>query len=427
MATQTLASFDAALKDLYVGPIVEQLNQKTYLLDQIERDADHIDHTGRRAVVPLHKNRNRGRKSIADGGTLPSAGAQTYLDAIVPLRYHTYGIELTDQVIEASKTNEGAFVSAIEVESKGVAVDMRKDINRQAFGRGNGALCSAPSSTAGLLKTSGTSTKTKLDFNTKLDMQYISVGDIIDVLKEATGELGNGVEGAEVTAKSYANKEVTLSKALANELNAETYNAYISGNRNQEMDGLRNITENERTLHSVNSATAGNAFWKGNTVEAGTGIAATAVAGESLFEQLADNVGAQGNGDVEVFLTSRGIRRRLADSYQSQKRFNDAKAVDVHGGYSAIMVNEIPVVADDDSPKGFAFGFNKSALKWFEQTKPGWLERENGGIFHLKTAGTGTYAAVWQAWFRWYAALGCVAPNRTGRIEYCTDDVPVTT
>ncbi len=390
-------------------------------MDQIERDADHIDHTGRRAVVPLHKNRNRGRKSIADGGTLPTAGAQVYLDAIVPLRYHTYGIELTDQVIEASKTNEGAFVSAIEVESKGVAIDMRKDINRQAFGTGNGALCEPPSATAGVKKTSKT---TKLEFNTEFDLQYIQVGDVIDVLKEATGETGNGVVGAEVVARSVSNKEVTLSTTLAAELAAETYQVYVSGNRNQEMDGLRNITENERTLHSVNSATAGNAFWKGNTVKAGTSFAATAVAGESLFEQLADNVGAQGNGDVEVFLTSRGVRRRLADSYQSQKRFNDAKAVDVHGGYSAIMVNEIPVVADDDCPKTYAFGFNKSALKWFEQTKPGWLERENGGIFHLKTAGTGTYAAIWQAWFRWYAALGAVAPNRTGRIEYASDDAP---
>jgi len=370
--------------------------------------------------VPLHKNRNRGRKSIADGGTLPSAGAQVYLDAIVPLRYHTYGIELTDQVIEASKTNEGAFVSAIEVESKGVAVDMRKDVNRQAFGTGNGALAQKVSSTVGVDKTSK---ETKLKVLTANDMQYIHVGDVVDVIKEATGELGEGVEGSEIT--EVKEKEAILSKALKGELAAETYQVYVSGNRNQEMDGLRNITENERVLHSVNSGTAGNAFWKGNTVTAGTSLTATAVAGESLFEQLADNVGAQGNGDVEVFLTTRGIRRRLADSYQSQKRFNDAKAVDVHGGYSAIMVNEIPVVADDDAPKGFAFGFNKSALKWFEQTKPGWLERENGGIFHLKTAGTGTYAAIWQAWFRWYAALGCVAPNRTGRIEFCTDDKPL--
>ena len=134
MATQTLAAFDAALKDYYVGPIIEQMNQKCYCLDQLERDSDHIDHTGRRAVIPLHKNRNRGRKSIADGGTLPTAGAQVYLDAIIPLRYHYAGIELTDQVIEASKSNEGAFIGALESETKGVATDMRKDINRQVFG-----------------------------------------------------------------------------------------------------------------------------------------------------------------------------------------------------------------------------------------------------------------------------------------------------
>jgi hypothetical protein len=414
MATQTLAAADAILKDLYVGPIVEQLNQKTYLLDQIERDADHIDHTGRRAVVPLHKNRNRGRRSIADGGTLPTAGAQVYLDAIVPLRYHTYAIELTDQLIEASKSAEGAFISGLTAETQGVAVDMRKDINRQAFGLGNGVLAKA-------LKTSKAF---ELKVQNEFEMQYLQVGDTVDVLVESTGATTNGVVGAEITERKPAESKVTLSKELSAELAAETYAIYVSGNRSNEMDGLRNITENERTLHSVSSATAGNAFWKGNTVEAGTSQAKPAVAGESLFEQLADNVGAQGNGDVEIFLTSRGVRRRLADSYQSQKRFNDAKAVDVHGGYSAIMVNEIPVVADDDAPLQYAFGFNKSALKWFEQTKPGWLEMENGGIFHLKVAGTGQFASIWQAFFKWYAAMGCVAPNRTGRIEYCTDNKP---
>lgn len=420
MAGQTLAAADAILKDLYVGPIVEQLNQKTYLLDQIERDADHIDHTGRRAVVPVHKNRNRGRKSIADGGTLPTAGAQQWLDAIIPLRYPTYGIELSDQSIEATKSQEGAFIALLTAETKGVAMDMKKDINRQVFGTGNGALANPPTATAGVKKTSK---EFKLEFNTTFDVQYLKVGDTIDVLKEATGETGNGVVGAEITAVNIKNKEVTLSKTLAAELAAETYNVYISGNRNNEMDGLRNITQAKRTLHSINSETAGNAFWEGQTIEAGKSVAETAVAGQSLFEQLADKVGAQGNGDVEIFLTSRGIRRRLADTYESQKRFNDSKAVDIHGGYSAIMVNEIPVVADDDAPKTYAFGFNKSALKWFEQTGPGWLE-QNGQMFQLRTAGTGAYAAVWQAWWKWYVALGCVAPNRTGRIEFASDDEP---
>lgn len=418
MAGQTLAAADAILKDLYVGPIVEQLNQKTYLLDQIERDADHIDHTGRRAVVPVHKNRNRGRKSIADGGTLPTAGAQQWLDAIIPLRYHTYGIELSDQSIEATKSQEGAFIALLTAETKGVAQDMKKDINRQAFGLGNGVLFKA--------------LKTSKEFELKAQSVFevpsnIGVGDLVDVVVETTGATTNGVLSAEIVAKEITATEAkfTISKTLSAELAAETYSVYISGNRNQEMDGLRNITQGKRILHSINSETAGNAFWEGQEEAVGTSVSATAVAGQSKFEQLADKVGAQGNGDIEVFLTTRGIRRRLADTYESQKRFNDSKAVDIHGGYSAIMVNEIPVVADDDCPKQYAFGFNKSALKWFEQTAPGWLEQQSGGMFQLKTAGTGSYAAVWQAWFKWYCALACVAPNRTGRLTFCTDDIPV--
>jgi hypothetical protein len=410
MATQTLAQADAILKDLYVGPIVEQLNQKTYLLDQIERDADHIDHTGRRAVVPLHKNRNRGRASIADGGNLPAAGYQAYLDAIIPLRYHVGAIELTDQAIEATRTNEGAFVSLLESETKGVAVDMRKDINRQCFGTGDGLLGTAASA-SGQVITLGTSG----------DVQYVQIGDTIDLLVKTTGATTAGGVGLVVTARTVsATPTVTVTGTITTAGSIDnTYGVYINTNRNNEMDGLRNISATTgRTLHSVNSATAGNAFWDPQT------IAASGIAGESLFEQLADKIGAQGNGDVEVFLTSRGIRRRLADSYQSQKRFNDARAVDVHGGYSAIMVNEVPVVADDDAPKGFAFGFNKSAFKWFEQVKPGWLQMEGGDIFQLKSAGTGTWAAVWQAYFKWYACFACVAPNRTGAITGATDDLP---
>jgi hypothetical protein len=40
MATATLATADAILKDLYRGPIIDQLNYKTYMLDMIERDAE---------------------------------------------------------------------------------------------------------------------------------------------------------------------------------------------------------------------------------------------------------------------------------------------------------------------------------------------------------------------------------------------------
>jgi hypothetical protein len=409
MATQTLATADAILKDLYVGPIVEQLNYKTYLLDQVERDSDHIDHTGRRAIVPVHGGRNRGRGSRGDGGTLPVAGTQDWDDAIIPIRYHYTAIEVTDGAIEASQSNEGAFINVLDAETKGASQDLRKDLNRQVFGTGDGILASVAA-------TATTQQTITLD-----SVQYIAVGDPVDVLVASTG--AGSQTGLTVTARAGGTtKTVTLSSSVTVDL---THALYVAGSRAKEMDGLRNMIGTvNRTLHSINSSTAGNEFWNPQVSNVGASAASTSVAGETSFEVLADNVGLTGQGEVEVFLTSRGIKRRLADTYQSQKRFNDAQAVSIHGGYSAVMVNEVPVISDDDCPRTWAFGLDKSAFRWFQQSSPGWMEKD-GGVFHLKPAATaGQHEAVWQAYFKWYAAFGCVAPNRGGALKFATDDDP---
>lgn len=412
MATQTLSAADAILKDYYVGPVVEQLNYKTYLLDQIERDSDHVDLTGRRAIAPVHTGRNRGRGGRGDGGTLPTAGTQTWADAIINITYQYAGIELTDGSIKASQNNAGAFVNLLDAETKGATNDLRKDMNRQVFGTGDGLLGS-------VTVTATTVTTITLD-----SVQYVAVGDPVDVVVRSSGATSTGALATTVTAR-VGGATKTIDTAATVTVDA-TFGVYIAGDRSNEMNGLRNIVSTSRSLHSINSATAGNEYWNSQVTNVGSSASAQAVAGESSFEVLADNVGFTGQGEVEVFLTSRGIRRRLADTYQSQKRFNDAQAVQVHGGYSAIMVNEIPVIADDDCPRTDAFGLNKESFRWFEQSSPDWLQMSNGGIFHLKDGSTaGTKVATWQAWFGWYANLGCLAPNRNGRLKFCTDDNPV--
>jgi hypothetical protein len=421
MATQTLGAADAILKDLYVGPIVEMLNNKTYMLDQIQRDVSSIDHTGRRAIIPLHTNRNRGRGSIAESGTLPTAGVQSYADAIVSIRYHTYGIQISDQAIEATKRSEGAFLNLLDAETKGVARDMKKDINRQVYGVGTGLLGNVTSA-------ADAASKTTLTMTNKVDLQYIQVGDIVDVVVQSTGATSFGGLGLVVESRSVSAKTVTFTTTVATAASIDTtFGVYVKGSRNNEMDGLRNIVSSGRTLHSINSSTAGNEYWNSTVTNVGSSATATSVVGESSFEKLLDDVGANGNGEIDTFVTTRGIRRRLADQYQSQKRFNDAQAVKVHGGFSAIMVNEMPVIFDDDCPKTEVFGINKDSFRWFEQAGPAWLESKDGTVFQLQPASTGTsatYNSVWLAWFKWYVALGCLAPNRNGRLKFCTDDDP---
>src|ERR1700748_734870 len=110
------------------------------MLDQIERDSEHVDLYGRRAIIPVHTNRNRGRGSRKDGGVLPKAGRQSYQDAIVKIKGHFSGIEVTDQSIQASQSNEGAFINILDSESQKCGEDLRKDVNRQVFGEGTGIL-----------------------------------------------------------------------------------------------------------------------------------------------------------------------------------------------------------------------------------------------------------------------------------------------
>jgi hypothetical protein len=422
MATQTLTTADAILKDLYVGPVVEQLNQKSYMIDQIERQTEFtVDHHGRRAIVPVHKSRNRGRGSRGDGGVLPTAGYQTWEDAIIPITRHYQAIELTDASIKATSTNNGAFVNLLDAEVKGATKDMKKDVNRQIWGTGDGLLASVAATAT-----------TTVGPITVDSIQYLHVGDPVDVLRRTDASTLAGGSGNAVVSLDAANKTVTLSAAVGGTI-ATTFGIYLAGSYGQEMQGMQSIVATSRTLHSINSATAGNEFWNSQVRNVGTQAASPATAGETSFELISDDVGQTGQGDTEVFVTTRGIRRRLADTFQSTKRFTNNQAVQIHGGYSAIMVasgnGEVPVVIDDDAPKGSVFAIDKSALRWFQQWGPGFIESpQDGTVFHLKNGSVaGTHEATWQAYLGWYATLGSVAPNRLGRLRYATDDDPSVT
>src|SRR4051794_26868369 len=115
MAVGTLATADAILKDLYTGPLIEQINYKTYMLDLIERDSDSLEANGRRWVVPVEAAGNESSTSFGDGGTLASPQVGLEQDAIGTVRYHNGGVELTDMLIKQAKgNNNGAFLNKLD-------------------------------------------------------------------------------------------------------------------------------------------------------------------------------------------------------------------------------------------------------------------------------------------------------------------------
>ena len=423
MATQTLTTFDALLKNVYRGPIVELLNQETYLIDQVEKtNVNNLGaFNGRQLVFPVHAGRNRGRGATTDGGALAAAGSQSYLDGIVSPKYFDQGIELTDPVIRQSEKDEGAFVRALTSEMEGAATDLRKDISRMAYGTGDGLLATVNSTSSG-------SAVIQVDSG-----QYIAVGDTVDVLVKSSGATITNGSAVQVTAVSYngtknsstqTQAQVTLGGGNVS-VTSGTHGVYISGDRNNESDGLRNICSTGRTLHQINSSTY--PVWDSNTLDL-----SNANPSEDSFMQLAQTIRLRSGKGPDSFLTSLGVQRRLANQYASQKRWNDASVTKVDGGYSAIMVaagnDPVPVIADVDAPAGVAFALNKGSFAWAEVARPDWLGAPdgNGSILHLKDGATaGSKLGIWQAWMVWYATLVNVAPNRNGKIVNINDDIPV--
>lgn len=398
---QTLAAADAALQDDYVEPIIHAVKDKTYLLDQIQSDSSKLDQKGRKAVWDIHYKRNRGRGSrgTTEGAVLPTAGQQGYEDASVAVKYHYWAIEITDAAIEATSGKESSFVDLLDEETKGVATEAKMELNRQAWGDGSGTLCTVTgANTAAVVPVDNT--------------QWLMMGDPVDVLDASAAFVSLGVRT--INSIDYVAKTVTLSSAPS----AATANGdviVIAGNRNNEADGVRNIFAKNRSIYGVPSTVP--------QIQSRVTDLAGALAGENSFQLLRDSINRRGFGKVGPFLTTLGVRRRLAGTYTSQKRYNDAQAVDIHAGYTAIYVDENPVIADEDGQKGEVLAMTKDALVWVEQAAPNWLKQKDGTVFHLKDDTTpGQKQATWQAWFKWYCNLASYLPAKGGRLTNCQDD-----
>lgn len=400
MSTATLAAADAALQDDYVEPIIRGIKDKKFLLDKIKRDSSKLDMSGRRWVASIHTRRNRGRASTTtEGAVLPTAGRQGYEDAADTIKYHFYALEIADSAIEGTAGSDDAFVDLLTEESEGIARDFQVDMNRQAWGDGTGTLTTV----------TGANTTVTVPCD---NLQWVEIGDPVRVLdaSAAFASLGDRT----IDAIDYTGLTITLSSAPTGATAAGDL-ITVQGNYNVEVQGVRKLVNKARVLHGV--PTTVEVFQSRVTAMAG------ALAGENSFQLLRDSVNRRGFAKVESFLTTLGVRRRLAGTYTSQKRYPDASAVEIHGGYTAIYVDETPVYVDEDGHKGEVLALGKDALTWVEQAPPNWLKQKDGSIFTLKNgSAAGTKEATWQAYFKWYADMASMLPARAGRLTNCEDD-----
>ncbi len=399
--TSNTTTQGALLKELYTLPPVRVLNDKSFLHDKLTKESAQLDFSGKYIPFPVTVQRSLGRGSRGDGGVLPTAISEEDVEAKALIAYHYYALEWTEALEEVSKNKEGAFESAVSRKMKNVSIDMAKELNRQWYNAdANGVL--------------GTSAATATSSSQVMDsVQFFQVGDVLDQYPAASSTATS--TGKVVQSINKATKTVTFTTSVTGTSGDRWV---VTGNFGNEVEGLRAIAAEDRTLHNIDSTTYD--VWDGNVL-----AASGAAADESLLEQLYDAIGERGRGDMDTYLSTRGIRRRLADSFASQRRYLNEKSLDPKLGYRSLEVNGCEMVIDDDCPKGHIFALSRDVLKIMQLTKPGFLETEagDGAVVELKDhTVAGQKVAAWQSWYRYHCSMVCTDPARTGSISDAEDD-----
>lgn len=416
------ATFSAAMKTKFIGPIRDNLHRGKVLLfgdaDANPEDfkgilpsAEGIDFVGNEFRIPLKAKRNQsvGFRHENEQLPLPGASEYTYLNEVIR---HSYGsFNITGQLLKASESSEGAFRAAFKAEMEDLVMTNKLDFNRAAYGNGTGVMAT--------LRNNEAAAQTVIDVDTTINFRG---GEIIDGLTLTTGVV---IEPARtVTSVDRTNRTITVSPALTTGLTAPTdvwvrasadsTVAVPQNSLNREIEGLTSIVSSTGALHGINPATY--PWWRSVQTAVGGGL------NDAVLRDAKDGVMFESGFDLEsgldfAIITTRGIRRRYADTLTAVKRFNDAQSVKLHGGFTALMFDENPIFVDDMCPVGNVFGLALNKLFWAQMSDWEWMEKD-GDVLKWNNRRDSYVGVLFK-----YCNLGTTARNGHFRLTGVTDDV----
>lgn len=398
MATgQNTAGFSAALKEVYLPGIREELNQKTNLLDLFtEGDLTQYEWSGNELVFALHSSRNySGVKYVAEGGGLPTAGSQGIKNLKVPIAHLKGRIQLSYEVMRASRTDKGAFVRAMDLEQKGLVNDISRQRNRALAGFGSEILAvittGVAANTVQTIKNPGGVS------GTVNPGRFVQPGMVI-VVTDPTGVTVRSTTVATVVSVSGAT--LTLDTAIAtttNDVISLATSSLVStgqGSINAASMGILGIVDSTTyvtTIFGLDRSLTANAFFRSQIMPSvGTVNADTLQRGIDNCEEISGET-------IDKFVCHSSVRREIAKLTEADRRYAAGSAQNFDAGTQAgagkkdLTFNGWSFRTDKDMAYGTLIGLNTSHLFWLPETKGEWADDD--GTVLLRVANVDAYEA----------------------------------
>lgn len=405
MAFDYASAATPILKEVYLPMVQELLPNATPLLAQIEKEVTPTE--GGNFVVAVHRTRNEaagtGRGELE---TLPTAGQQGYVRAVVPIKLLYSRISVSGKAIAATRSNKGSFVRALDQEMQLVMKDTKRDFNRQLNGDGTDALAYW----TGTDNTSGTNVDNNLgDGSTHLPVGSFS-GDLIDASDHSTVILSNrtftrGAVGTSSTAVTWSGADATVATADGD---------YIvkTGTLGKQMTGIQAVV-------SASNPPLLSGGLHGLPVTTYPDWVATVVGSDSTpedfsfpkFQQLFSRIIVESDADdrdLNFIHSHPAIRDTYVKACQDQRVFYNTMKLD--GGWEVVTYNGKPWSADVQCRRRAIFVLSPSALRLMQMAPLDWMDKDGSIFYRLSGGDIDGYGATLFG----YMELGCLVRNQHG-------------
>lgn len=411
MAGAIISTVQALLKDVYLPPIVEQLNNDVFLLSRIEKVTD-FELVGNQVVVPLHKGRTGAIGSRLELEALPPSGNQVFARATFDLAYHYGRIQVSGVAQAKTKSQAGSFADVLKLEMDGLRTDLRKDQARQVWGNSDGN-AGGPAKIA-QCGASGPSTTVTLGSAEPLRKGHLYVGMVVDVgtaasprsLVDAVTTPANGL----ISAVNIATPSITIGASItvtsANFV-SRSGNA-VSATVGKELTGLQQLVSTGNSIvGGIDDSTAGNEYWKNIRDSSGGALAL-----DKMLQVWNQSMLADGK-TPSVILTTYGLQRAYFNLLQPLVRY--VEPMTIKSGYNALDFQNKPLVADLDGKFGNIYFLQEDAFKNFTNEDWHWLA-DDGNILKWVIG-----FDAWEAAIAKYNQLGITRRNGQAVMSGLTD------
>ena len=287
-------------------------------------------------------------------------------------------------------------------EVEGLKNDLKKDMNRQIYGSGNGAIGVASGANTGAVVP-------------VYDARLFQVGAVVDTQTGTTVDNSGLVVSSVDIAANTVTFTTTPGTATADGDIIVRKGSGVAAAGNRELTGLAAIVSDSGTLYNIDPSTEPE--WKATVNDNSGSLRALS---ESLMINMVDSIRTKG-GSTSLILQSLGVRRAYFNLLSQLRQTVNTQQFT--GGFTGLAFTtdqgEIPVVADPDAPLNKQWFINEDALTYYRDEDWHFIDRD-GSMWKQVRDNSGDYDAYYARMVE-YHELGTDRRNSHGLIDDITE------